>query len=131
MDLFTPFITRPRSEPEAKQDIAIKKISAMPHTRKLSDKRKELSAKLSAKGDADHVVTEGEIVGINADAEDFTYDAHGLTHPQPETPDENVPHIDVNEASLLDSDVAEDASTNTDDDPQLTANNANHWDDWA
>lgn len=118
MDLFTPFIIRPKAEPENKQDIAIKKISAMPRSRRLSDKRKSLTAQLRARGNEDHIVTEGELVGINADAEDFTYDAHGHTHLAEEDTAPDITHVDVNEESLSDSD-----------DASQTDNI--HWDDWA
>lgn len=137
MDIFTPFIVRPKAEPEAKQEIAIKKISAMPRNRKLSDKRKELTARLRARGYEDHIVTEGELIGIDADAEDLTYDAHGHTPLSVDEDELGIQHVDVNEASLY---IAEEtaheqiqaAESNAEPAQEDATENSNaHWDDWA
>lgn len=135
MDLFTPFIVRPKAEPEAKKDIAIKKISAMPKTRKLSDKRKELSVKIRQQGVETHVVAEGELVGIDADAEDLTYDAHGHTQTANEDNDQTVAHVDVEEDSLLNNESAESvenaANNVSSTDAEKAEDKITHWDDWV
>ena len=138
MDLFTPFIVRPKAEPEAKKDIAIKKISAMPKTRKLSDKRKELSLKNRQQGVEPHVVAEGELVGIDADAEDLTYDAHGHTQTATEDNDQTVAHIDVEEDSLLNNESAQSAeraksaaNNVSSTDAEKAEDKITHWDDWV